>query len=169
MGRGAMHWPVAVALVATALATAGAGTTGSQSAALVAAAPVAAAAGSAGGQGQRGGRVTVLGTWGGSEQASFLAMVKPFEERTGITVDYQGTRDLNAILTTRLQGGNPPDVSGLPGPGQMAEFARAGKLVDLSGFLDEAAMRDQYSDDWLKLGSVDGHHVGIFVKTALKG
>jgi alpha-glucoside transport system substrate-binding protein len=116
-----------------------------------------------------GGSVSVLATWGGDEQASFQAMVKPFEDRTGVRVEYEGTRDLNAVLTTRVQGGNPPDVAGLPGPGQMAEFAKAGRLVELSGVLDMAAMRQQYADDWLKLGQVDGKQVGIFIKTAVKG
>ncbi len=37
--------------------------------------------------GKIGGTVSVLGTWGGSEQESFLAMVKPFEDRTGVRVD----------------------------------------------------------------------------------
>ena len=116
-----------------------------------------------------GGTVTVIGTWGGSEQDSFLAMVKPFEDQTGIQVQYEGTRDLNAILTTRVQGGNPPDVAGLPGPGQMAELAQAGKLIDLGGVLNQTTMRDQYSEDWIKLGTVEGKLVGIFIKAALKG
>src|SRR5438132_11848947 len=94
-----------------------------------------------------GGTVNVLATWGGDEQASFLAMVQPFEERSGVRVQYEGTRDLNAILTTRVQGGNPPDVAGLPGPGQMAELGKAGSLIDLGGVLDMAAMRQQYSDE----------------------
>jgi alpha-glucoside transport system substrate-binding protein len=116
-----------------------------------------------------GGTVSVIGTWGGSEQDSFLAMVKPFEDQTGIQVQYEGTRDLNAILTTRVQAGNPPDVAGLPGPGQMAEFARAGKLVDLGPVLDQRALRDEYLEDWLKTGTVDGKLVGIFIKASLKG
>ena len=116
-----------------------------------------------------GGTVNVLATWGGDEQASFMAMVQPFQERTGIQVQYEGTRDLNAVLTTRVQGGNPPDVAGLPGPGQMAELARDGSLIDLAGVLDMTTMRQQYSDDWLKLGQVDGKQVGIFIKSAAKG
>src|SRR5438067_10715221 len=119
--------------------------------------------------GKIGGTVSVLATWGGSEQESFLAMVKPFEDQTGVKIQYEGTRDLNAILTTRVQGGNPPDVAGLPGPGQMAQFAQAGKLVDLGGVVDQATLKDQYSDDWVKLGTVDGKLVGIFIKAALKG
>jgi alpha-glucoside transport system substrate-binding protein len=137
--------------------------TGAQSAAATAAAQTT------GTQAKIGGKVTVLATWGGSEQDSFLAMVKPFEEQTGIKVEYEGTRDLNAVLTTRVQGGNPPDVAGLPGPGQMAEFARAGKLIDLGSTLDQAAMKQQYAEDWLKLGQVDGKQYGILIKTALKG
>jgi alpha-glucoside transport system substrate-binding protein len=126
----------------------------------------------AGGQaatGRIGGTVSVLATWGGAEQEAFLAMVKPFEDRTGVRVQYEGTRDLNAVLTTRVQGGNPPDAAILPGPGQMAEYARAGRLIDLGGVLDMSQVRDQYSEQWLRLAQVDNKQVGIFVKAALKG
>jgi alpha-glucoside transport system substrate-binding protein len=59
--------------------------------------------------------IHVIGTWGGSEQASFLAMVKPWEDSTGNKVTYEGTRDINALLTTRVKAGNPPDLAGLAG------------------------------------------------------
>lgn len=98
-----------------------------------------------------------------------MAMVKPFEDATGVKVQYEGTRDLNTILTTRVQAGNPPDVAGLPGPGQMIQFAKAGKLVDLGKVLDTNALKSQYAQDWITLGSVDGKLVGIFIKTSLKG
>jgi alpha-glucoside transport system substrate-binding protein len=116
-----------------------------------------------------GGTVHVLAVWGGSEQDSFLAMIKPFQDRTGIKVEYESTRDINAVLTTRLQAGNPPEVAGLPGPGQMAEFAKSGKLVGLDKALDLNQMKDQYGADWIKLGQVNGKTVGIFIKTNLKG
>src|SRR3954471_11030096 len=48
--------------------------------------------------GKLGGKVTVLASWGGSEQDAFMAMVKPFEDQTGVQVQYEGTRDLNAVL-----------------------------------------------------------------------
>jgi alpha-glucoside transport system substrate-binding protein len=128
--------------------------------------PQEAALAAAGGQ-QLGGAVTVLGTWGGSEQDSFLAMVAPFEEATGVDVQYEGTRDLNAVLTTRVQGGNPPDLAGLPG--QMAEFAQQDKLVDLGGVIDLDTYKQQYAQNWIDLGTVDGKLVGIFIKAAAKG
>jgi alpha-glucoside transport system substrate-binding protein len=116
-----------------------------------------------------GGTVNVLAVWGGDEQASFMAMVKPFEDQTGTRVQFEGTRDVGAVLTTRVQGGNPPDVAGLPGPGQMAQFARQGRLIPLDNALDMSAMRQDYAEDWLKLGQADGKQVGIFIKSSLKG
>jgi alpha-glucoside transport system substrate-binding protein len=140
---------IALALVLAACQSGGTGTT------------------SGGGSGSK--TVSVLGTWGGNEQDSFLAMVKPFEDKTGIKVQYEGTRDLNAVLATRVQGGNPPDLAGLPGPGQMADFAKQGKLIDLGGVLDMSQMNSDYSSDWIKLGQVNGKQYGIFIKAAVKG
>ena len=117
----------------------------------------------------RGGAVSVLGVWGGSELDSFRAMVKPFETRTGITVQYEGTRDLNAVLTTRVQGGHPPDLAVLPGPGQIAEFARAGSLKPLDQAVDPGQMAHEYTRTWIDLGSVGGRLYSIVIKSALKG
>ena len=60
-----------------------------------------------------------------------MAMVAPFTEMTGIQIDYTGTRDLATQLTTGIAGGNVPDVAGLPGPGQMVQWARSGDLKPL--------------------------------------
>lgn len=116
-----------------------------------------------------GGSVTVLAEWGGNEQDSFLAMIKPFEDATGVKVEYTGTRDLSAVLTTRIQGGNPPDLAAMPNPGQMAVYARAGNLVDLSNVLDMSTFKDEYAPTWIDLGTVDGKLVGVFMKSAIKG
>jgi alpha-glucoside transport system substrate-binding protein len=111
----------------------------------------------------------MLAVWGGNELDIFNNMVKPFEDKTGVKVQYEGTRDIDAVLTTRVQAGNPPDVAGLPGPGKMAEFARQGKLVDLATVLDMSRMKKDYAQGWLDLGSVNGTLVGVFMKTSLKG
>ncbi|MBN1959492.1 MAG: carbohydrate ABC transporter substrate-binding protein [Deltaproteobacteria bacterium] len=116
-----------------------------------------------------GGTVSVLGLWGGAELEIFNNLVKPFEERTGIKVEYEGTRDLDAVLTTRVEAGNPPDLAVLPNPGKMAELARSGKLIDLSSVIDMAKMKEAYAQSWIDLGSVDGKLVGIFTKASLKG
>jgi len=55
--------------------------------------------------------VDALGIWGEEELADFEAMVQPWKEDTGAEVDFVGTRDVNSILTTRVSGGDPPDVA----------------------------------------------------------
>ena len=114
-----------------------------------------------------GGKVTVLGVWGGAELETFNKLMKPFQERTGVTVEFEATRDLDAVLTTRVEAGNPPDLAVLPSPGKMADLARQGKLVDLGGVLDLAALKRSYAQGWLDLGTVDGKLVGIFTKADL--
>ena len=57
------------------------------------------ASASASGGAQLGGSVSVIGTWTGTEQESFMAMVKPWEDQTGAKVQYTGTRDINNILS----------------------------------------------------------------------
>lgn len=115
------------------------------------------------------GSVEVLGVWGGDELASFEAMVAPWEQETGGTMEFTGTRDLIAILTTRVAAGNPPDVAILPNPGQMVELAEDGELVALDSFLDMTKMGQEYAQGWIDLGSTDGELYGIFMKASSKG
>ncbi len=115
-----------------------------------------------------GGTVSVLAVWGGDELDNFMAMIEPFEEETGITVEYEGTRDLNAVLTTRIEGGNPPDLAGVPGPGQLRQFAEQGHLIALDQVLDMEAMGQQYDEGFLNLATIDGQLYGIFIKAAVK-
>ncbi len=114
------------------------------------------------------GTVTVMGVWGGDELAAFEAVVAGWEAQTGGTVDFESTRDLSAILRTRVAGGNPPDLAILPNPALMQEFATAGHLVSLNDVLDMSMMQADFSDAWIDLGSVDGELVGVFVKAATK-
>ena len=112
--------------------------------------------------------VTVLGIWTGAEAEAFNKMIAPFESETGIKVEFTGTRDLSAILTTQVEAGNPPDVSALPNPGQMIEFAKAGKLVDLSTFMDMEVLGNDFSPTWLDLGSFKSKLHGMFISANLK-
>jgi alpha-glucoside transport system substrate-binding protein len=130
---------------------------------------LAAGAGGSSAAGKLGGTVSVLGTWGGSELDSFNAMVKPFEDRTGAHVEFQGTRDLSAVLQTRVQGGNPPDVAGLPNPGALPALVRSHALKPLGRVLDMTRLAREYPATWLDIGRIGGEPYAIVVKTALKG
>src|SRR2546428_12820735 len=117
----------------------------------------------------KGKTVSVIGTWGGDEQAAFLKMVAPWEQKTGAKVKYTGTRDINTVLTAGVASGVLPDLAGLPGPGQMAEFAKAGALKPLDSVLDTATYKSETAPALVALGTIDGQLSGVFIKAAVKG
>lgn len=117
----------------------------------------------------KGKSVSVIGTWGGDEQAAFLKMVAPWEQKTGAKVKYTGTRDINTVLTTGVASGVLPDLAGLPGPGQMAEYASSGKLLPLDTVLDVQTYQNETAPALASLGKSDGKVYGVFIKAAVKG
>lgn len=93
----------------------------------------------------------------------------PFEEATGIDVQYEGTRDMIAVLQTRVEGGNPPDAVSSPAIGQMQQLAASGDLIALDDILDMGAFEEDFDAGLVELGTVDGSLYGIFGTAAVKG
>ena len=116
-----------------------------------------------------GGTVHVLAVWSAAEQDSFMAVLKPFEDRTGITVSYEATRDLDAVLTTRVQAGNPPEITGAPSVGLLTTLAQQGKVVPLDNIIDLNTLKSQYASTWIKLGTINGKLDQVFSWAAMKG
>jgi alpha-glucoside transport system substrate-binding protein len=113
--------------------------------------------------------VDLVTTWGSTELDSFKAVVAPFTQSTGITVNTESTRDLDATLTSRIRGNNPPGVAVLPNPGKMQELAAQKSLIALDSFLDMSAIHNDYSSAFIDLGTVNGKLYAIFYKAANKG
>jgi alpha-glucoside transport system substrate-binding protein len=120
--------------------------------------------------GKIGGAVSVVGSWTGAEQESFMAMVKPWSDEAGVQVNYVGSRDLQAQLTTAIQGGGQglPDVAGLPGPGLMKEWFDKGALKALD-FVDLNKYKSETPPGFAELGVYKDKLIGIFTKAAVKG
>ena len=85
--------------------------------------------------------VRILGSWEEAELDHLRDVVAPFEERTGARVEFETTRDLGTAIEAAIASGDPPDIAGLPGPGLMAELARAGHLVSLDSVIDIGAYK----------------------------
>lgn len=132
-------------------------------------APVACDAPPVTGLSQIGGKVSILAVWTGSEQDSFMCMLKPFLDATGIQVEYQGDRNEAALLQTAIQGGSPPDVAGLPGPGVMQGFAKQGALKPLDSVIDLAKYKSDSPAGFVDVGAYNGQQIGIFIKASVKG
>lgn len=114
--------------------------------------------------------IDALGLWGEEELADFEAMVQPWKDDTGAEVDFTGTRDVNSILTTRVAGGDPPDVALPASLGVFHDLARDGELTPLSECPGlEEKVRAEYSEQVVELGTVDGELYGVFMKAGNKG
>jgi alpha-glucoside transport system substrate-binding protein len=96
-------------------------------------------------------------------------MVAPWTQQTGGQMNFTGTRDLTAVLTTRIQAGNPPDIAILPNPGLVQQYANANNLKPLNTMLDLPTIQQQYSSQWLDLGTVNGNIYALPMKATNKG
>jgi alpha-glucoside transport system substrate-binding protein len=110
----------------------------------------------------------VVASWGGDEQRAFEAMVRPWEQSTGNRVAYEGTRDLDQVLRSRVANGDPPDLAAVSGPIQLAQFARSGKLLSLDHVLSRPTLQSEYATSWLDLSSVNGHLYAVVIKANLR-
>ncbi len=151
------------ALVIAACSSGGASTAPSAAQSTAASAPAASApAGSA----ATGGSITVTSLWGGSEQENFQKVLDAFTAKTGIKVAYESIRtNYSTVLQTRITGGNPPDVSILPGIGFLRHFAKDGSIKKVSELgIDPAGLEANYAPGLLDIGKVDGVLYAIMVK-----
>ncbi len=118
-----------------------------------------------GGGGDVSGSISVMGIWVGEEQKSFQAVIDGFnEEFPDVTVKYNPAGDnLPTILSTAVEGGNPPDIAAIAQPGLMQGFIEQGVLEPLD-YVEESAV-DNFGQSVVDTGSVDGTFYGLTWKT----
>jgi alpha-glucoside transport system substrate-binding protein len=117
--------------------------------------------------------ITVIANWGGGERDAFQKVIDAFTAKTGIPVNYEQSRNLEALVRTRVAGGNPPDIAFEPRPGALAEFAKAGNLIPLDEpvgkeILDPKAVDAALGKSFQDLGRVDGTLYGFLFKADSK-
>lgn len=109
------------------------------------------------------GSINVLAVWTGAEGEAFQAVLDGFtEENPDVDVSYQSAADPATVLSTSVEGGNPPDVAALPSPGIMADFVGRDALTPLDFAQD--TIEENYADGWLTAGSVEDVLYGVFFK-----
>jgi len=114
------------------------------------------------------GNVSITGVWTGDEQKSFQAVLDAFMEKyPNVTVKYNSSGDNTpTVLSTAVQGGNPPDLAAVSQPGLMKDFQKKGALKPLD--FAKGPIRDNYSSDFVKLTTIDGKIYGLIYKGANK-
>ncbi len=79
----------------------------------------------------------------------------PFEECTGVEVQYEGSREFEAQLVVRVQSGNAPDIAYIPQPGLLANLVAANAVVPAPQQV-EANVDEYWDESWKNYGSVNG-------------
>jgi ABC-type glycerol-3-phosphate transport system substrate-binding protein len=113
------------------------------------------------------GSITIQAVWTGGEGESFQAVIDGFQEQyPNVSVSYKGTQDIATVLSTAVEGGNPPDIAALPNPGLMRDFASRGAVQPIEFARED--VEANFSEDWIQLGSVEDQLYGVFFKAANK-
>jgi alpha-glucoside transport system substrate-binding protein len=114
-----------------------------------------------------GGTLNVWAEWNSTEQTNFLNSIKPFEDSTGVTVNYASKgSNTDTAVEAAVSGGAPPEVAFLPDPAAMDTLAQEGALKPISSVVGSAI--NNFSTAWQNLGSYNGTLYGIWYKAANK-
>jgi alpha-glucoside transport system substrate-binding protein len=98
--------------------------------------------------------VTMSGPFVDSDSVKFEMAVKAFEEKTGIDIQYEGSKEFEASIAIRIEGGDAPDIVDFPQPGLLDSFVKKGYVVDLNKALDMDKVKSNYIQSWLDMATM---------------
>ena len=114
------------------------------------------------------GSISVMAIWGGDEQASFQAVIDGFTELyPNVDVKYtSGGDNLAPLLSTAVEGGNPPDIAAVGQPGLVADFAAQDAIQPIDDLRESIV--DAFGESVADVGTVEGTQYGVMFKGANK-
>jgi alpha-glucoside transport system substrate-binding protein len=124
--------------------------------------------GGGGGGGKVSGNLSMSGVWTGQEARSFQAVLDGFtKENPDVSIKYRPVGDeIPTVLSTSVQGGNPPDLAAVPQPGLVRDFANRGELKPIDSA--RSTIEDNFSQGAVDVGTVKGKLYGLLFKAANK-
>lgn len=112
--------------------------------------------------------VTVYGTIADTEAELLEESWAAWEEENGIDIKYESSKEFEAQIAVRAQGGNAPDLAIFPQPGLMADMATRGFLKPAPDAV-KANVEANWTEDWANYGTVDGTLYGAPLMASVKG
>jgi alpha-glucoside transport system substrate-binding protein len=103
----------------------------------------------------KGTKVTMFGPFGGDDEVKFNNSLKDFESKTGIDIQYEGSKEFETTINVRVEGGSPPDIADFPQPGLMASIAKSGKIIDANKMVNTEWLKSNYNQGYLDTATVD--------------
>lgn len=113
--------------------------------------------------------VWILGPFQDTYAKVFQQSMTPLEERTGIDVVFlTGEMDYDLDLATRLESGDLPDIVVFAQPAWLETLENQGKIINLSTFLEDDYLEQQYPKAFIDLVRMDGQVLGVWHTIDLK-
>jgi len=107
-------------------------------------------------------QIEIMYGFGGDQSKGFEGAMAEFEKSSGITIKFtDASQSFDTLIRPRVQGNNPPDIALFPQPGLMLDFAKQGKLQDLSTMLNIDQLKGALVPGVLDVSTLDGKTYGI--------
>jgi alpha-glucoside transport system substrate-binding protein len=98
--------------------------------------------------------VSMAGPFTDQDTVKFNQSIADFQNKTGIIIQYAGSKQFEATIRINVEGGTPPDIADFPQPGLLASFASTGKVLDAGKIVNPAWLKKNYTQAWLDLGQM---------------
>lgn len=121
-----------------------------------------------GGGDDEGSTVTVYGTIADTEAELLEESWADWEEENGIDIEYESSKEFEAQIAVRAQGGNAPDLAIFPQPGLLKDMAELGFLKPAPEAVQQN-VSEYWSEDWAEYGTYDGTLYGAPLMASVKG
>ena len=114
------------------------------------------------------GTIDFDGVWTGQEAQHFQSVIDAFQKQNpNVKVNYKALGDnLPTVLSTAVSGGRPPDMADIAQPGLVKQFATRGVLKPIA--YARPSLAANFTQEWLKLGTVNGKLYGFVFKASNK-
>lgn len=124
-----------------------------------------------GGGGESGGDdgvVEIIGTTDPLVFDGLKAKIEEEAEAAGIEVDMQRVDNINQLILTRIQAGDPPDIAIIPQPGVIKQIVDRGEGVELTDDIVPPDMISDMTPGTLEAGQIDGTQYGLMISMNVK-
>jgi alpha-glucoside transport system substrate-binding protein len=112
--------------------------------------------------------VTIFGAFVDEDARRFEASMVPFEEATGIDIQYEGSGDFETLILVRVEGNDAPDISAFPQPGLLSDFVSKGHILDLNDWFERDYLQGQYDQSWLEMATMEEIMAGVWYRASVK-
>jgi len=107
--------------------------------------------------GKYAGTIVTLGNvLGGPWHTDYMRTLKEFQEQTGIKVLYEEIAEDRPAFVDRVLADKGPDLAQFTYPYAIMDFARQGKVVDVSQVIDMDTLRANFDQRWLDWATIQG-------------